>query len=182
MVYVTHDQTEAMTMGDRIVVLKEGQIQQIAGPLMLYNEPRNVFVAGFIGSPAMNFMKGMVHMNKKPVFESDSFTLTLIGNITQALLSYLGKEVIWGIRPEHLLPAKAAVRDTFSVQISVVEPMGNEIFLHLDLKGKELVARVDSQPGFRVGDELVLKPSMDKSHFFDPHSGERIKTDNGGRG
>lgn len=174
MVYVTHDQTEAMTMGDRIVVLKDGEIQQIAGPLDLYNEPANIFVAGFIGSPAMNFIKGRIERKKGMRFVNGDLAVGL-GDAVDAMLNpFAGREVIWGVRPEHLLPAKNGGHDVFRARISVVEPMGNEIVLHLDRNGIELVARVDSRPGFRVGDDLSLTALVEKSHFFDPATGKRI--------
>ncbi len=174
MVYVTHDQTEAMTMGDRIVVLKDGEIQQIAGPLDLYNEPANIFVAGFIGSPAMNFIKGRIDLDKKVRLKNENLDIELGDNVATELKSYAGREVIWGVRPEHLLPAEDLVSNAFTASISVVEPMGNEIFLHLDMKDVKLIARVDSRPGFKVGDDLILRAFIDKSHFFDPETGERI--------
>jgi multiple sugar transport system ATP-binding protein len=174
MVYVTHDQTEAMTMGDRIVVLKDGEIQQIAGPLDLYNEPTNVFVAGFIGSPAMNFVRGRIDIKHGPRFANENLAIALGEKVPAALKPYAGREVIWGIRPEHLIPAKGATGDTFATTISVVEPMGNEIVLHLDMEGAELIARVDSHPRFKVGDKLILRALIERSHFFDPSTGKRI--------
>lgn len=174
MVYVTHDQTEAMTMGDRIVVLKEGEIQQIAGPLDLYSEPVNIFVAGFIGSPAMNFMKGRIEAKPGMRLRGEHFDIALGDEVQDTIRSYTGQEIIWGIRPEHLVPVNEQAADAFAARISVVEPMGNEIFLHLDMKGIEFIARVDSRPGFRVGDELMLRAIMAKSHFFDPATGKRI--------
>ncbi len=174
MVYVTHDQTEAMTMGDRIVVLKDGEIQQVAGPLDLYNEPANIFVAGFIGSPSMNFMKGRVESKKGITFSCEHLDIGLGEKAGNALRQYTGKELVWGIRPEHLEPVNDRVRNSFTANISVVEPMGNEIFLHLAMKGVEFIARVDSRPGFRVGDDVILRALAEKSHFFDPATGERI--------
>jgi multiple sugar transport system ATP-binding protein len=174
MVYVTHDQTEAMTMGDRIVVLKDGEIQQTAGPLQLYNSPDNIFVAGFIGSPAMNFLKGTIDGNRRKRFVSESLDVFLGDKEMEVLRPYAGKDVVWGIRPEHLVPGKGKQRDGFAAKISVVEPMGNEIFLHLDMQGTALIARVDSRPGFKVGDDLALMVCIDKSHFFDPTTGKRI--------
>lgn len=174
MIYVTHDQTEAMTMGDRIVVLKDGKIQQIAGPLQLYNEPSNIFVAGFIGSPAMNFVEGRIDGKEKVKFVNENLTFDLDSRSAGPLKPYYGKEIVWGVRPEHLMPVKEGVKGGFTARISVVEPMGNEIFLYLDLKGVELIARVDSRPGFKVGEDLMLKASVDKSHFFDSSTGKRI--------
>jgi multiple sugar transport system ATP-binding protein len=173
MIYVTHDQTEAMTMGDRIVVLKDGEIQQIADPIELYNNPVNIFVAGFIGSPSMNFVRGRITGDKKSLFVSEYFSMELETELRRGLEVFGGKEVVWGIRPEHLIPVHENDARSVKTCVSVVEPMGNEIFLYLDVGGLELISRVESQEEFSVGDEVFLKVDFEKSHFFDAESGER---------
>lgn len=174
MIYVTHDQTEAMTMGDRIVVLKDGKIQQISDPINLYNNPDNIFVAGFIGSPSMNFIHGKITGNEKIFFVNENVRIEIKKMIVNGIRSFINKEIIWGIRPEHLIPVSCKEKESFDAIISVVEPMGNEIFLYLDLEGFELVARVESQSGFKVGENLRLKPHVELTHFFNIKTGKKI--------
>ena len=174
MIYVTHDQTEAMTMGDRIVVLKDGKIQQISDPINLYNNPDNIFVAGFIGSPSMNFIHGKITGNEKIFFVNENVRIEIKEMIVNGIRSFINKEIIWGIRPEHLIPVSCKEKESFDAIISVVEPMGNEIFLYLDLEGFELVARVESQSGFKVGENLRLKPHVELTHFFNIKTGKKI--------
>ncbi|MCK4232812.1 sn-glycerol-3-phosphate ABC transporter ATP-binding protein UgpC [candidate division WOR-3 bacterium] len=174
MIYVTHDQTEAMTMGDRIVVLKDGKIQQISDPINLYNNPDNIFVAGFIGSPSMNFIHGKITGNEKIFFVNENVRIEIKEMIVNGIRSFINKEIIWGIRPEHLIPVSCKEKESFDAIISVVEPMGNEIFLYLDLEGFELVARVESQSGFKVGENLRLKPHVELTHFFNIETGKKI--------
>ncbi len=174
MIYVTHDQTEAMTMGDRIVVLKDGKIQQISEPINLYNNPDNIFVAGFIGSPSMNFIHGKITGNEKIFFVNENVRIEIKEMIVNGIRSFINKEIIWGIRPEHLIPVSCKEKESFDAIISVVEPMGNEIFLYLDLEGFELVARVESQSGFKVGENLRLKPHVELTHFFNIKTEKKI--------
>ena len=135
MVYVTHDQTEAMTMGDKIVVMKDGSIQQTNTPLNLYHNPSNKFVAGFIGSPAMNFMEGTISKNKGLAFteEKTGVVLKIPKAYKAKLKPYVGKGIWLGIRPEHISDAKklsGTASSRFKAKIEVVEPMGNEIFVY----------------------------------------------------
>lgn len=174
MIYVTHDQTEAMTMGERIVVLKNGEIQQIADPIELYNNPDNMFVAGFIGSPSMNFIKGSISGNRKKIFSNDVVSIDIDEKYKKSLDSLAGREVVWGVRPEHLIPVSDNDTGSMRANVSVVEPMGNEIYLYFDLDGLELIARVESQENFKVGETVYLKINFEKSHFFDAKTGERI--------
>jgi multiple sugar transport system ATP-binding protein len=175
MIYVTHDQTEAMTMGDRIVVLKEGIVQQVANPIDLYNNPANIFVAGFIGSPSMNFLRGRIFNKKGLFFKSKTVHIRIDDSYKEGLHSYVDREVIWGVRPEHFNTVLNKVNNTLYAVVSVVEPMGNEVFLYLDVEGEELIARVGEQFTFSVGEKVRLKPNLEKSHFFDPETGERIE-------
>lgn len=167
MIYVTHDQTEAMTMGDRIVVMKDGNVMQIDTPLNLYDKPVNKFVAGFIGSPAMNFIDGALSKKSKIQFvEKESGTAIDIPKDKQKkLLPYAGKDVWMGIRPEHISLA-TGTKSKISAQVEVVEPMGNEIFIYFTTGSSPTVARMAPavvQPGKKAGFSF----DMSKAHFFD---------------
>jgi len=169
MIYVTHDQVEAMTMGDRIVVLKDGLIQQIGTPLGLYNNPVNRFVAGFIGSPPMNFMKvGLKDQGGRLMADEGSFQLELTPKMAEELRSYVGKDVIMGVRPEDLLYSETAQpHNNIATKVEVIEPLGAEIHLWVSTKGNQLVARVAPRFIFHVGDTANLHPDLAKVHFFD---------------
>ncbi len=181
MIYVTHDQVEAMTMGDRIVVMREGAIQQIAPPMELYNRPANTFVAGFIGSPPMNLVDGVLEAaNGSLRFHraESRLSLTVAPEHQAALERYTGRPVSLGVRPEHIMgPAEAAANgDSFSARVDVVEPMGAEINLYLDTGGAMLTARVG--PGARCapGEERTFNVAMDRVHYFDAAAGDAIPT------
>ncbi|MBI3006318.1 MAG: sn-glycerol-3-phosphate ABC transporter ATP-binding protein UgpC [Ignavibacteriales bacterium] len=172
MIYVTHDQTEAMTMGDKIVVMKDGFAQQIAEPLDLYNHPKNRFVAGFIGSPAMNFFEGTIAGSQNLVFKEQqgSFQMPVPREGKRRLKSYVRKKVIMGLRPEHIhrpgsrLPKGAKVAAT----VQVVEPMGNEIYTYFSLgkEEKQYTARFDAAVMPIVGKRLDVLFDTSKAHFF----------------
>jgi multiple sugar transport system ATP-binding protein len=168
MIYVTHDQVEAMTMGDKIVVLKDGVIQQVDSPLNLYNNPDNKFVAGFIGSPAMNFIDGKIEKNGQFKFVADSISLPLSDATATKLKGLENKSVTLGIRPEHLnLVPDAESQNAFPALIEVIEPMGNETVLYVKAGKNELTARILPQSGLQVGTECKLNINVDKIHFFD---------------
>ncbi len=170
MVYVTHDQVEAMTMGDRIVVLKDGYIQQIGSPLDLYNKPVNRFVAGFIGSPPMNVLKAAIKEDKgKLVADEEDFQIGLSPQLADSIRSYAGKEVLFGIRPEDLVVSDKAVEgQTFTAKVEVVEPLGAEILLYVSTtQHPSIIVRTPPHFVFHVGDPVHLKPAVDKIHFFD---------------
>ncbi|MGI9078492.1 MAG: ABC transporter ATP-binding protein [Gemmatimonadaceae bacterium] len=174
MIYVTHDQVEAMTMGDRIVVMNAGHVQQIDSPLALYNRPANKFVAGFIGSPAMNFVPGTISGNEGTQFHSDDGAIVVRMDDTAStmLVTHQGKRVIMGVRPEHLAMAEgsAAAASTNAVRLSLdaVEPMGNEIVLHGRAGAHDLTARVAPRQVPEPGDEVALSVDLAQLHFFDP--------------
>ncbi len=171
-IYVTHDQTEAMTMGDRIAVMNAGQIQQLATPLELYHYPANRFVAEFIGSPPMNFLPVQV---KSPLGLSHSqFRLTLPDEWASTLHSYDGDTVLLGIRPEHLRVSDAAP-DHLPVQVELVEALGNETFLAVSLAGEMLQARVEPDRPMRLGEELWLAIAPEKIHLFNFETGLAIR-------
>ena len=172
MIYVTHDQTEAMTMGDRIVVMKDGVVQQINTPLNLYNHPENKFVAGFIGSPAMNFVDGTVQReNDLTLFMEKNSTLVLpVPKEAEARLApYIGKGVWLGIRPEHIADyEQSRGQATFTGMVEVVEPMGNEIFVYFTSgSGTQYVARIISTEEPTAGMPLKFSFDMSKARFFD---------------
>jgi len=176
MIYVTHDQVEAMTMADKIVVLKDGLIQQIGTPLGLYNHPANRFVAGFIGSPPMNIMTVTVEEEGgKIVVNEGAFTLPVEGAHAEALKGYVGKQVLFGVRPEDLrLEKSAGAKNTIPATVEVVEPLGAEIHLYVGTANHQLIASVDPDNVFHVGDEVRFTPDLSKVHFFDGDSERSI--------
>jgi multiple sugar transport system ATP-binding protein len=180
MIYVTHDQTEAMTMGDRIVILKDGFIQQIDTPLHLYNHPENKFVAGFIGSPAMNFIPGRIEKKDKLSFISSQGGLVIILNdeYSKALSSSAGKNVWMGIRPEDIdLKANHTTNgnpNVLKVELEVVEPMGNEAFLYYMVDTTEFISRIPARYVPRAGDKEELVINSDKLYFFDYETEEAL--------
>ncbi len=180
MVYVTHDQVEAMTMGDRIVIMKDGLINQIDSPLNLYNFPVNKFVAGFIGSPSMNFIEGTISKTDGLVFTSidKSFTLEIPEKYKEKLSVYDNKGVFLGIRPEDILNVETNLENTekrYSFTLEVVEPMGNEIFLYFTLAGNQFVARVPSLENPAAGIKVELMFNSQKLHFFDKETEQAIR-------
>lgn len=174
MIYVTHDQTEAMTMGDKIVLMKDGFVQQIDTPLHIYHSPKNKFVAGFIGSPAMNFIDGTIGKGKTLEFrqKNGNLRLPLHKKDVRKLKPYSGKEITLGVRPEHIALAgkKSGNGGRAKVMIEVVEPMGNEIYLYFStLENKShLVARLTTDQEPSVGKSMEVVFDMSKAHFFDP--------------
>jgi multiple sugar transport system ATP-binding protein len=162
-VYVTHDQIEAMTMADKIVVLQSGHIEQVGAPLDLYDRPANTFVASFIGSPAMNMLPGRVQ-GGRVVTEGASLPLPPGANIAE------GQAVTYGIRPEHLAPAADGIAGT----IAVVEPTGSETHVVLRHQGRELTALFRDRVAFRPGESLTLAPDPAAAHLFDAATGARL--------
>ena len=169
MVYVTHDQVEAMTMADKIVVMYNGHIQQQDTPLNLYNFPVNKFVAGFIGSPPMNFVNVKIkEKDGKIVAEHKDFTIAPNQNQQDKLRPYKDKDVVFGIRPEDLM-AENKEGNKLKATVDVVEPLGAKIYLYLSTSdGSQLTARVDPHNKFKVGDIIELGVATEKSHYFDP--------------
>jgi multiple sugar transport system ATP-binding protein len=173
MVYVTHDQVEAMTMGQRIAVMSEGLLQQVGTPQELYDHPKNRFVAGFIGSPAMNFVEIPLTPGATEL-RSGGFTFPIPAQFRDAVTA-AGDKVIAGFRPEHLELAEVAGQvATIQGTADVVEYLGNEELLHVSVEGKEIVAIVDSSHRVRPGDVVTLKLPMDKLHLFESESGNSI--------
>lgn len=167
-IYVTHDQTEAMTMGDRIVVLHQGQVQQIASPLDLYQRPANRFVAEFIGSPPMNFLAVTLNQGK---IQSHHWQLSLSQPLPSVSKAWLG------IRPEHFLLATAEAENTLPVEVDLVEALGHEtgLAVHLTTTGETLRVRLPGQQPIQRGDRLYLHPDPQHLHFFDENTGQRLE-------
>ena len=165
MVYVTHDQTEAMTMATRIVIMKDGIVQQVGAPKMVYNHPANMFVAGFIGSPAMNFIRGAIDGNK---FVTETLKLTLPEDKLRILKAkgYEHKAVVLGIRPEDIHPG-IQEENSVTAKISVAELTGAEFMLYSTIGGHELVVRAGSVNDYYAGDNITIHFDMAKCHFFD---------------
>ena len=181
MVYVTHDQVEAMTMGDRICVMRDGLIMQVADPLTLYRQPENIFVAGFIGSPPMNLLKGKVlKLDSGLAFvedgETSALTIPLRGKLEPLAAKYVGKPIIFGIRPEHLsdqVSDPSHVPVTATVEIS--EPMGSESIVYFKSATGNLIARVPGEHLYHPGDQLTVQLNMEKVHLFDAETEKVIR-------
>ncbi|MCL1913249.1 MAG: sn-glycerol-3-phosphate ABC transporter ATP-binding protein UgpC [Eubacteriaceae bacterium] len=168
-VYVTHDQTEAMTMADRIVIMKEGMIQQVDAPQVLYDKPCNMFVAGFIGSPQMNFAHGVLSAQDGIMQASMAAGKLPVAKL--GIQAHLGKEICVGIRPEDIHASAAFLQANparvFDAVVELSEPMGSEIFLYLDCNGDKLVARIPPGEVYRIGDRIKIGVDTSKIHLFD---------------
>ncbi len=185
MIYVTHDQVEAMTMGDRICVMKDGHIMQVAAPLELYNNPDNMYVAGFIGSPPMNFFKGRLkRAGNNLVFvetntRSTPFQVQLTDDLAQKASAYADKDIVLGVRPEDaqdsLTLATPNPAHTIDVTVEVSEPMGAETYLYLDTGAHSFIARVRASDRFDVGQKVKITYKMDKAKLFDPATEHVLK-------
>jgi len=188
MIYVTHDQVEALTLGHRVAVMKDGVIQQVAVPMDLYEHPANLFVAGFIGSPPMNLFDGTVSARGQALVfqEQKSHSAPLPNPLTvlldeasaPSLLSHVGKRVIFGIRPEHIVcgaprPETPPER-TVEAVVELVQPLGSETYLHLASHTRSFVARVRATDHFSVNQKISLVFDAHHAHFFDPASGIAI--------
>jgi multiple sugar transport system ATP-binding protein len=177
-IYVTHDQTEAMTMATRIVVMKDGIIQQVGSPKEVYDNPENVFVGGFIGSPAMNFFSGKL---EDGAMEIGDIKVNVPEGKMKLLREqgFVNKEVILGIRPEDIHDEPVFLESSegtkIKADIDVAELMGAETFLYSSVSGQEFIARVDSRTEAKSGHTVELALDMNKSHFFDPETEKRIR-------
>jgi multiple sugar transport system ATP-binding protein len=169
-IYVTHDQIEAMTMADRIVVMHDGIVEQIGSPLELYDHPANTFVAGFIGSPAMNFVEGTLRRSGGDVrLEAKSGLLTLPG----VAPGTDGQKVVFGIRPEHLTMSSAG-GDAFDATVEVIEPTGADTHVVASAFGQQIQAVFTERHDFAPGARIALKPRADAIHLFDAASGRHL--------
>jgi multiple sugar transport system ATP-binding protein len=168
-IYVTHDQVEAMTMGDRIVVMKDGFIQQVGRPLDLYFHPANKFVAGFIGSPSMNFIEAQIVGSDNKLFvQADGFRLRMPEEKAQNLEKYVHKKVIFGIRPQDLSKASASIEgETIEAFVEIIEPIGNEIYLDVTSGRDSLIASVDPKTKVIPRQNILLQANLENIHLFD---------------
>jgi multiple sugar transport system ATP-binding protein len=179
-IYVTHDQTEAMTMGSRICVLKDGLMMQIDTPQKLYDSPNNIFVAGFIGSPAMNFFDvTLVEQDGNLYVDGGTFRLKLPPEKAQAARNHAGREVVFGVRPEDIHDREfvpPGIRaEPLMANVDVTELMGNEIFVYLLTGKKQFIARVDPRTSASVGNDLDVVFNMDNSHLFDRETEQAVR-------
>ena len=176
-IYVTHDQTEAMTMGDKIVVMKDGVIQQFASPQEIYDFPINMFVAGFIGSPQMNFIEGTLNdSNQTLFFQKNKDRLNLDVDMSDRLRvkGYSGKSIILGVRPEDVRIHDEKQENGLSGVVEVVENMGSEKFLYINTENENISAKVGRETMVEPGDSVSIGFTLSKVHFFDIESKERI--------
>ncbi|MGB0413269.1 MAG: ABC transporter ATP-binding protein [Coraliomargarita sp.] len=181
MVYVTHDQVEAMTMGDRITVMKDGNIMQVADPLTLFQEPDNMFVASFIGSPPMNLIHGRIEAG--PLFIEDvaegsttqPIQIPLSGKVAEKAEKRIGQPTVFGIRPEHTSehPIDAA-STSIRASVEIAEIMGEETYVHLGLASQTLIARVHTEHRFQAGQEVEIHLNLDKAKLFDPETEQAL--------
>lgn len=186
MIYVTHDQVEAMTMGTRICVMNGGIIMQVDEPLRIYDNPANMFVAGFIGSPPMNFFKGVVQQQDGRFFfiETSStgqgFKVPLAKRLTSAAVKYAGREIVFGIRPENIADAThssaASSLPTVQAMVEVAEPMGAETFIYLNTGHHNFIAKVASGARYKIGETMHIAFDLSKAHLFDPQT-EQVVSD-----
>ena len=176
MIYVTHDQTEAMTMGDRIAVMNDGLVQQVADPITLYDKPVNRFVAGFIGTPPMNFFEGdLLSGDAGLQFRKDGVELSLPEKWGLALAAHVGKKIVFGIRPEDVGSTAAEQLDgapRLQAKVDVIEPMGSESFVHLTVGGGSFISRADAHRRFVLGETADLAVFIEKAHMFNAETSE----------
>ncbi len=172
-IYVTHDQVEAMTLGDRICVMRDGFIMQVADPLTLYRQPANVFVAGFIGSPPMNLLRGKVQKRDGGMVfcengETNALTIRLEGPLQTAANDYVDKHIVVGIRPEHIRSERNADSNIpFTLTINIAEQMGSESLVYLKTGTGNLIARIDGEHLFHLGEDMTVYLDVDKVQLFD---------------
>ena len=178
-IYVTHDQIEAMTMASRIFILNEGRLQQAGPPLKVYQAPANLFVAGFIGSPAMNFIPSRLLKKDSSYFiDAESFWVKLPSDIYPSISSYEGKKVIFGVRPEDFhdkqFYPEGTADNTIKAKIEVIEPLGDEVIFYLLCGEHSLIVKLDSRTNKKVGEEIEVVLELPKTHLFDPDSEKTI--------
>ncbi len=176
-IYVTHDQVEAMTLGDRVVVMKDGWVQQVGEPLELYGKPANRFVAGFIGSPAMNFVDVMITDSDGVLWaDADGLHLKVPSLMVERLRAFVGRRITLGVRPEalHLASDADPAEYCFDSTVGVVEPLGNEILVNFRLGEVRMVVRVDPAVRVKTNESMRLALDPRRVHFFDEKSGSAL--------
>ena len=166
-VYVTHDQIEAMTMADRIVVMHDGHVEQIGNPLELYDRPNNLFVAGFLGSPAMNFLQGTLTANGAATVTTDLGVSLPVGGAPRA---QAGQRVVYGVRPEHFLLTGEGI----PAEVVLLEPTGSETQAHLKIGGQDVTGVFRERLTAKPGDTIRVMPRLEVVHLFDPGTGKRL--------
>ena len=172
-IYVTHDQTEAMTMGTRIAVMRDGILQQLDAPQVLYDRPTNMFVAGFIGSPSMNFFEAKLGRGDGGLqVDAGGFRIGVPNELQAELGKYIGRDVYFGVRPEDVhdaryVPSGVDITAPLQAQITVTEPMGAEVYAYIEKGGKEFVGRFDPRTSARAGQPLEIVIDMARMHLFD---------------
>ena len=180
MIYVTHDQVEAMTMGDRICVMRDGIIMQVADPLTLYLRPDNLFVASFIGSPPMNLLKGKVQQRNGGLHfaengEKDTLTFPLKGPLQTIASKYIDKEIVFGIRPENITnEPKEGSSTPVNMTVEIAEPMGSESLVYLKSGTGYVIARIHGEHLFHTNEQVTVQLNLDKVALFDPETEEVI--------
>lgn len=178
MIYVTHDQVEALTLADRIAIMDKGVIQQLASPYDIYHNPANLFVAGFIGAPVMNLLDGKLsHENGRTHFVSDNDVCIDLGAVQ--IPTRENQSVVLGLRPEHISVVTAGGTDTVEGQVAIVEPLGAETILWTEISGITVSVRVDGESAIKAGQKLSLRFDTDHARMFDKTSGARLGTMSG---
>ena len=176
MIYVTHDQIEAMTLADRIAVMKSGAIQQLDSPMTIYNKPKNRYVAGFIGSPGMNFLKADIDgAGPKALLRFGSGKISLKDYVPMAPL--MPKQIEFGVRPEHIrinAGAEAGLSDSFDAVVDIVEPMGSDSLVWLKVAGQTMSARVESSETYKPGEKVKIRFRVGLASLFDEATGDRL--------
>ncbi len=182
MIYVTHDQVEAMTMGDRICVMRDGIIMQVADPLTLFRHPENMFVAGFIGSPPMNLLKGKIQKQDGGLVfvetaDANPLTLPIRGYLESVAGKYIDKEVVFGIRPEQIdnEPRTEVTSTPVDLTVEIAEPMGSESLVYLKTGSGNLIARIQGDHIFHLGEKVTAHFDLDKVTLFDPKTESVLK-------
>ncbi|ACR79012.1 ABC transporter ATP-binding protein [Kosmotoga olearia] len=178
-IYVTHDQVEAMTMADKIVIMKDGIIQQIGDPYSVYFDPQNKFVAGFIGTPAMNFINAKLISDKGKLWvTAETMKIIVPDKFAPKLEPYIDKDIIFGIRPENIYDKMFAVNateeNTVTGMVDVVEPLGSETLIHATIDGNDIVAKVDPKTRAQAGTKIDLVFDVAMMHIFDPETEKNV--------
>ncbi|HYY04784.1 MAG TPA: sn-glycerol-3-phosphate ABC transporter ATP-binding protein UgpC [Gaiellaceae bacterium] len=175
-VYVTHDQVEAMTMGDRIAVMRDGILQQLDTPENVYLRPANLFVAGFIGSPPMNFLRGKIaERDGQVTVDAGAFALPVPSRLRSAARDAIGRDVVYGIRPEDIEAQDGASGWPLPATVDVVEYLGNELQIHARVNGSKFVARVPTKVPAQVGGKMPLRMQVENAHIFDIETEEALR-------
>jgi len=178
MIYVTHDQIEAMTMGSKIVVLKDGDVQQADAPMTLYHDPANQFVGSFIGSPAMNFAEGQITQSDRYYFEGGGFRFSIPENLERTVAAFRGQPIVLGFRPESLYDqayeGKAQLTEKVTMDVNVTEPIGAETFVYLRAGDHEYCMRSGSEHTYTPGQSLAVGFDVARLYFFDQPTGKRL--------